>query len=76
MSENNAEYPLWILMRDRLGHWPTIEIVSISKASDAWQSIKCLVILDPRLRDRILALEPPGQWETRNFGDLTVQSLR
>jgi hypothetical protein len=76
MEFDDYEYPLWVLMRDRLGRWPTIQIVPTSGPPDAWQGINCVVILDPQLRDRVFALEPYGPWDVRIFGGVTVQSRR
>ena len=70
------EYPLWVLMRDRLGRWPRVQMVPTRKVSDAWQDIDCVVILDPQSRERVLASEPPEPWQSRNFGDVTVQTRR
>jgi Dolichyl-phosphate-mannose-protein mannosyltransferase len=76
MLGNDYEYPLWILMRDRLGRWPMIRKVPTSGMPDAWQGINCVVILRPQLRDRVFALEPSGPWQVRIFGDVAVQSRR
>jgi hypothetical protein len=76
MEAGDYEYPLWILMRDRLGRWPMIQMLPTSGTPDAWQGINCVVILEPQLRDRVFALEPSGPWQVRVFGDVTVQSRR
>jgi hypothetical protein len=76
MGWDDYEYPLWILMRDRLGRWPMIQMVPTSAMPEAWQGIKCVVILERQLRDRVSASEPSGPWQDRIFGDVTVQSRR
>jgi hypothetical protein len=74
MEPNDYEYPLWILMHNRLGRWPMIQLIPTSGTPDAWQGINCVVILQPQLRDRVFALEPSGPWQVRIFGGVTVQS--
>ena len=76
MEPADYEYPLWILMRDRLGRWPTIQMVPTSGMPDAWQDINCVVILEPQLRDHVFASEPSGPWQLRVFGEVAVQSRR
>jgi 4-amino-4-deoxy-L-arabinose transferase-like glycosyltransferase len=76
MEPNDYEYPLWILMHNRLGRWPMIQLIPTSGTPDAWQGINCVVILQPQLRDRVFALEPSGPWQVRIFGGVTVQSRR
>ena len=76
MEPDDYEYPLWILMHNRLGRWPMIQMIPTSGTPDAWQGINCVVILQPQLRDHVFALEPSGPWQVRIFGGVTVQSRR
>jgi hypothetical protein len=76
MEFDDYEYPLWVLLRDRLGRWPMIQMVPTSGLPDAWQDINCVVILEPQLRDRVFALEPSELWDVRVFGSVTVETRR
>jgi len=73
LEPDDYEYPIWILMRDRLGRWPKIRLAPTSETANAWKGVKCIVIVEPALRDRVSGLEPLGPWQNRMFGDVTVQ---
>jgi hypothetical protein len=76
MEREDYEYPLWILMRDRLGRWPTIQMAPTSGTPAAWQGIDCVMIVGPQLRKGIFASEASGLWQERVFGPITVQYRR
>jgi len=59
------EYPLWVLMHDRLGRWPDIERTDFSR-------VTAIVVVDPKLLGPIIQAEPYWHWQARTFGDLTV----
>jgi hypothetical protein len=76
LERDDYEYPLWILMYNRLGRWPRIQIMPIGRTPEAWQATNCVVIPQPQLRDSVFAWQPSGLWEVRIFGSVTVLTRR
>jgi hypothetical protein len=76
LERDDYEYPLWILMYNRLARWPRIQIMPIGRTPEAWQAINCVVIPQPQLRDNIFAWQPSGPWEVHIFGSVTVLTRR
>jgi hypothetical protein len=73
MGTDDYEYAVWVLLRDRLGHWPTIRMAPPNATAEDWKGIKGVVILDPQLLEAVLSSEPTSNWRTQKFGSITVQ---
>jgi Dolichyl-phosphate-mannose-protein mannosyltransferase len=69
-GNDDWEYPLWVLLRDRLGHWPDIQ--DTPQTNIQWPDVSAVLVTQPDLLHALESVDPYWQWEAHTFGRVTV----
>jgi len=69
-GRDDFEYPLWVLLRNRLGHWPDIQ--GTPQNDIRWHDVSAVLVTRPELLTLVDSTDPYWQWQRHPFGRVTV----
>ena len=77
-EHDDWEYPLWVLMHDRLGRWPNIQDDSaandklVGRPDLQWPGVSAIVVTRAELLNQLIVLPAYSHWRVKKFGVVSV----